>query len=63
MSNTPITGRLPNRFEAVRAAIARNQTENDEMGFQFCIMRQGEVLIDICSGYADKAQTARFWRE
>jgi len=57
MSNTPITGRLPNRFEAVRAAIARNQTENDEMGFQFCIMRQGEVLIDICSGYADKAQT------
>jgi len=57
MSDYPITGVLPPKFETVRKAILQNRAEDNEMGFQFCLMQKGEVLIDICGGYADKAET------
>jgi len=57
MSDYPITGLLPPKFETVRTAISQNRAESDEMGFQFCVMREGEILIDICGGYSDKAET------
>ncbi len=56
MNHAPITGLLPPQFENLRDAVLRNYTDSDEMGFQFCIMRKGETLIDICGGFADKAQ-------
>ncbi|MEP1231536.1 MAG: serine hydrolase domain-containing protein [Litorimonas sp.] len=57
MSNFPITGTLPTKFEAVREAALKNHAENEEAGFQFCVMHKGEVLVDICGGYADKSQS------
>ena len=53
----PITGLLPPKFDTIRKAIAKNRSGDDEMGFQFCVMRRGEVLIDICAGFIDKAET------
>jgi len=57
MSSYPISGLLPPKFEAVRQAIAQNREQSEEMGFQFCLMQNGELLIDICAGFADKAET------
>jgi len=57
MSDYPITGHLPAQLEAVREAALMNVTEQEEMGFQFCVMHKGEVIVDICGGYADKAQS------
>jgi len=57
MSDYSITGTLPVPFEAVRQAALQNHLENDEMGFQFCVMHKGKILVDICAGYADKDQS------
>lgn len=57
MSNYPISGYIAPQLDHIKDAIAQNRSENDEMGFQLCVMQKGETLIDICAGFADKAQT------
>ena len=57
MSSYPINGHLPAQFDALRNVINANQTEHDELGFQFCVMQRGETLIDIQAGWTDRQQT------
>jgi len=57
MSSFPIHGTLPIQFETLRTAISRNHAEEDELGFQFCVMQRGEILVDICAGWTDRRQT------
>lgn len=57
MSSYPISGHLPAQFDALRAVIAANHSEYDELGFQFCVMRRGEPLIDIRAGWTDRHRT------
>lgn len=54
MTHFPINGLLPDAFSGLRDVIDNNVTEYDELGFQFCVMRHGEPLIDICAGYTDR---------
>ena len=57
MSAFPLHGLLPAKFDGLRTAIAANYETHDEMGFQFCVMQRGEVLIDIQSGWTDRKKT------
>ena len=57
MSSYPISGNLPAQFDELRAVIADNVSEHDELGFQFCVMQHGEPLIDICGGWTDRRRT------
>ena len=57
MSSFPLHGLLPEKFTALRDVISSNYAEHDELGFQFCVMQNGEPLIDIQSGWADRHKT------
>ena len=57
MNSAPIHGRLPDRFDNLRAVIEGNYDAHDELGFQFCVMQNGEPLIDIRSGWTDRKKT------
>jgi CubicO group peptidase (beta-lactamase class C family) len=51
---TVIHGQVAPGFEPVRDAFARNFTETDEIGAAFCLIRDGDVLVDLYGGYADR---------
>ena len=57
MSSYPISGDLPAQFDELRAVIADNVSEHDELGFQFCVMQHGKILIDIRAGWRDRRRT------
>ena len=57
MIDFPLSGRLPAKFDSLRDIIATNFEEYDETGFQFCVMRYGDVLIDIQAGWADRKKS------
>ena len=57
MNDFPLNGRLPSRFDSLRDVIAANFEDHDEVGFQFCVMQRGDVLIDIQSGWTDRKKT------
>lgn len=57
MNTYPIHGHLPSQFNDLRAVISDNHSQHDELGFQFCVMQHGELLIDICAGWKDRRQT------
>lgn len=51
----PISGLCPPRFQAVRAAFEANFAEADEQGAGFCLVIDGEVVVDLIGGFADRA--------
>lgn len=51
---TPIHGQVAPGFEPVREAFARNFTAADEIGAGFCLICDGEVLVDLYGGYRDR---------
>ncbi|MDB5439406.1 MAG: beta-lactamase [Caulobacteraceae bacterium] len=53
--SVPISGPCPPRFEAVRAAFEANFTEADEHGAGFSLVIDGEVVVDLVGGFADRA--------
>lgn len=57
MSEHSIYGQLPTEFDGLRTVISNNYSEHDELGFQFCVMRNGETLIDIGAGWTDRRKT------
>ena len=54
----PISGPLAPGFEPVRDAVLANFADHDELGCQVAIFRNGEPLVDLCAGFADRKQTA-----
>jgi CubicO group peptidase (beta-lactamase class C family) len=61
MSAAPtITGFCPPRFNAVAAAFATNFAEGLELGARFSLCLEGELVVDLWAGHADRAQTLAF---
>jgi CubicO group peptidase (beta-lactamase class C family) len=57
---TDIRGACPERFAKVRAAFAANFAEDLELGARFAIALDGEIVIDLWAGHADRARTRPF---
>src|SRR5215470_11146698 len=55
-----IRGLCPPRFSAVREAFAANFAEGREIGARFALAIEGEIVVDLIGGWADRAQTRPF---
>ncbi len=55
-----IRGLCPPWFEAVRDAFAANFAEDRELGARFALAMDGEIVIDLMAGWADRAMTHPF---
>ncbi|HEV7157844.1 MAG TPA: serine hydrolase domain-containing protein [Caulobacteraceae bacterium] len=55
-----VSGVCPDRFERVRAAFGANFAEDLELGARFSIAIEGELIIDLWAGHADRARTLPF---
>ncbi len=60
MSDIEITGLAPPRFAAVKDAMAANVAAGEELGCRFTLVEDGEVVLDLMAGFADRARTRRF---
>jgi len=60
VAEAPIAGLCPPRFEAVRQAFEANFTEGHELGARFSFAVEGEIVIDLIGGWADRDQTKPF---
>lgn len=57
---TTIQGLCPVRFAAVREAFSANFAADLELGARFALTIEGEVVVDLMGGFADRAQTRPF---
>jgi CubicO group peptidase (beta-lactamase class C family) len=57
---TDIRGVCPARFAAVRQAFEANFAEDRELGARFALAVDGEVVVDLMGGFADRAETRPF---
>jgi CubicO group peptidase (beta-lactamase class C family) len=60
MSATEVRGTCPPRFEPVRRAFVDNFERGQELGARFCVAIEGEVVLDLMGGWADRAQARPF---
>jgi CubicO group peptidase (beta-lactamase class C family) len=60
MAEMEIRGLCPPRFEAVRRAFAANFEAGLELGARFALAIEGEIVIDLMGGWADRDQTRPF---
>src|ERR1700678_3052657 len=63
MTETPLTtieGFCPPRFAAVREAFAANFAEDRELGARFALAVEGEIVVDLMGGWADRTMTRPF---
>jgi CubicO group peptidase (beta-lactamase class C family) len=60
LSETDIRGSCPVRFAAVREAFEANFAEDRELGARFALAIDGEIVVDLMSGWADRARSRRF---
>ncbi|KAI6244252.1 Esterase [Aphelenchoides fujianensis] len=57
---TEITGLCPERFARVRDAFQANFQDNGELGARFAFAIDGEVVVDLMGGYADRKREVPF---
>jgi CubicO group peptidase (beta-lactamase class C family) len=57
---TDVQGLSPDRFARVREAFAANFDEGRELGARFAACIEGEVVLDLRAGFADRARTKPF---
>jgi CubicO group peptidase (beta-lactamase class C family) len=57
---TEIHGLAPQRFARVKDAFAANFAEGAELGARFTVALDGEPVVDLWGGYADRARTKPF---
>ena len=55
-----IRGVCPDRFAAVRDAFAANFAEGSELGARFSAAIEGEVVVDLMAGWADRGKSLAF---
>ena len=60
MSAANLSGVCPERFAGVRDAFVANFDEGAELGAGFCAVLDGEVVIDLVAGWADRARSRPF---
>ncbi len=58
MPDAPISGFVAPGFEAVQDAFADNFARGEEQGAGFAVLKDGEVIIDLLGGWADRAGTS-----
>lgn len=58
----PVSGTVRPGFERVREVFEKNFTDDVDVGAGFCVVQDGEVLVDLWGGYADRGCTTP-WRE
>lgn len=58
--STEIHGTLTPGFEAVRDAFAANFAEGKELGARFAFTVEGETVVDLWAGWADRKQSVAF---
>ncbi|WP_337185014.1 serine hydrolase domain-containing protein [Phenylobacterium sp.] len=55
-----ITGFAPARFATVRDAFAASFAAGEELGARFTLVEDGEVVLDLMGGWADRARSRPF---
>jgi CubicO group peptidase (beta-lactamase class C family) len=55
-----VRGLAPSRFEPVREVFARHFDDGLELGARFALAIEGEVVLDLMAGFADRAITRPF---
>jgi Beta-lactamase class C and other penicillin binding proteins len=55
-----ISGFAPPRFAAVKDAFAANFEAGEELGARFTLVQDGEVVLDLWAGHADRKRTRPF---
>jgi CubicO group peptidase (beta-lactamase class C family) len=60
MTETEIRGFAPPRFQALSDAFAGNFARDEELGARFCLAQNGEIVVDLMAGHADRAKTRLF---
>src|SRR4051812_14774281 len=55
-----IKGVCPERFSAVRDTFAANFAEGRELGARFALAVEGEIVVDIWAGHADRKRTIEY---
>src|SRR5258708_36350990 len=60
MTAPDIRGLCPERFEGVRHAFEANFAEGLELGARFALAIEGEIVIDLIGGFADRGRTRPF---
>lgn len=53
----PISGTCEGSFAAVRDAFAANFADRGEVGAAVCVIRRGEIVVDLVGGWSDGART------
>lgn len=57
---TDIQGVCPPQFDAVRQAFEANFAEGQELGARFSLAVDGEIVVDLYGGWADRRETKPF---
>ena len=57
MPDTPFSGFTAPGFDAVQDAFADNFARGEEQGAGFAVLLDGEVIVDLQGGWADRAGT------
>ena len=57
---TDITGFCPDRFSRVREVFEQNFAEGGELGARFAFAIEGEVVVDLMGGFADRKREVPF---
>jgi CubicO group peptidase (beta-lactamase class C family) len=60
VSTPEICGFCPPQLEPVREAFAGNFAAGTELGARYVLAIEGEIVLDLWAGHADRAQTRRF---
>ena len=60
MSEPEVRGLCPPAFDMVRRAFADNFARGEELGARFTVTLDGEVVVDLMGGFADRARTRPF---
>jgi CubicO group peptidase (beta-lactamase class C family) len=55
-----IGGFCPLQLDPVREAFAANFAEGAELGARYCLAIEGEIVVDLWAGHADRARTRPF---
>ncbi len=58
MNEAPVSGQVAPGFEPVRDVFAANFAADAEQGAGFAVLRDGEVIVDLAGGWADRAGAA-----
>lgn len=53
--DVPVSGECDARFSAVREEFIRNFTQRGEVGAALCIVVDGDTVVDLAGGWADRA--------